>query len=297
MQPPSGFFLCVAFASACGHSPVIDERARPGSLAEATTLAAASSRTVRVHPDLKKLMTEAPDQYRGVLFWLQITLARFGYLTRPFTGKLDSRTVDAIVEYRRHAELGGEYLIDKALFDRMDTDGRELDEPTWLPDRLFVDQPTLVTMSGTWVGIGEQFAYAFNHVEIECRLVSSSEAYCAEAEAHVGTDGPSLSATVRLHEVEKWTKNEIVTVAQQAMCAKDFIRVNRVTEEVTRTRVTTNNTDPVCAKVMIGADFSMRLEDGDKIWRAAWAKRDAAHTRVLGLPAELFTAKKRQAAK
>lgn len=293
MRLLSGLVTCLAFASACGHGSVINGHPRAGSLANNGAPSAAPPRTAKVHPDFKRLMAQAPDEYRGILFWTQITLARFGYLTRPFTGRLDGRTVDAILAYRRDAHVESDYLIDKSLFDRIRKDSQDLEDPTWLPNRFFLNLATLVTASGTWVGVGERFAYEFNHVEIKCHLLPDSRAYCAEAEAHMGTDGESLDTTVRLHEVETWTATEIVTAPQQALCAKDFIRINLVTEEVTRTRVTTNMTDPDCARVMTGSDFTMRLEDGENIWRSARARRDAAYTRVLGLPLELFTEKKR----
>jgi hypothetical protein len=209
----------------------------------------------------------------------QMTLARMGYLSGPFTSQLDAKTKAALREYQKRSAIPIIDTFDLGTYDKLEEDSKALDSPVDLPMRQFSDlswESGYASVEGTWASdSGTELAFAVSTSSLTC---IKSIGYCFHASAVV-FEG-RLTIDNDFLEIEHWDSHEILTKPNDALCVRSTIRIAREQKTATETR-TIFKIDGPCANLGLKVgDEHLHIEDGPRASEKLKESRRKVYQRV-----------------
>ena len=123
-------------------------------------------------------------------------------------------------------------------------------------DPQFAD--TFYTATGSWIS-DTKLANPAQTIELACY---KNFGYCIESIAQI-SENNFLNVSTDLHEIDSWTAGAITTKPKEtaAGCVEYTIKIDRINQRVTSTRMTKNNKTSLC-QVVGDEPIILHLGDG-----------------------------------
>lgn len=224
---------------------------------------------------------EAERLKRAEIAIAQECLARLGYGTGPFDGKLDEKTREAIRQYQADSGLATTGQLTDSLTTSLFKATQPLTPRVALPSGdVGVEGWSMYAYAqGTWTSDAEKLAWPLQTTKIMCDRPTMR---CTEITASIA-EGNMLWVDDTTYEVERWDEHEIVTKPDDsARCVRYTMRFSRSLKAVTALR-STRRSDGSC-KAIENKDIQLKLEDGTDVWIQLERERRKLLERVMRKP-------------
>jgi peptidoglycan hydrolase-like protein with peptidoglycan-binding domain len=256
--------------------------AAPAAAANATEPTAADVK--KFDAEIATMRREQPDQYRGLVWVVQMALGAFGFGTGPFDGVLDAKTQAAIRQYQRIRQLPQTGDLDFKTVSSITDDHETLVRkyPPYLP-HLYIhtegwDQG-YTSARGTWTIVGERLAgIPVQTSQIQC---NKARGVCIEATAELSSN--VLIVDTIVHPIERWDQHEITTKpVESALCVRYSLRIGRREKTVTGLRLRTVD---FAGCEHLATELQLKLVDGHEVWSKLYEDRGARLKDLIQIPA------------
>ncbi len=237
-------------------------------------------------PEDRKAQTELetlkskPKEYRVLILGVQIFLGRFGYGTGPYTGKMDTRTQEALRAYQEYVKLPVTGDIDLPTLQSLTRDNLALDQPIpYLPQANyeFTKWKTAIQAQGSWIRKDAATTDSVHTSKISC---NRKENYCIESTAILLNESALiLEVLTNIYSIKEWGEDTVITNPYTGEpCTTSILRINR--KEQTILRFTAYQAgEGLCEKVET-EDVQYRLMNGQKAY-AQLKQQKAEHTQRI----------------
>lgn len=212
---------------------------------------------------------------------VQECLARLGYGTGPFDGKLDEKTREAIRQYQANTGLTATGEVTDSLTTSLLRTSQALAPRVALPsgDVGVENWAMFAYAKGTWTSDAEKLAWPLQTTKIMCDRPTMK---CTEITASIA-DGNMLWVDDTTYEVERWDEHELVTKPDDsARCVRYTMRFSRSLKAVTALR-STRRSDGSCEAIE-NKDIQLKLEDGTDVSIQLERERRKLLERVMRKP-------------